>query len=230
MSFIMSALNSDGTTSSKHRRGMIAGASKLNLVSLMDIFTILVFFLMMNTGDVEILQPDEKVVLPQSFTQHKPDTSPVIKVSAEAIFFKEVQIVTIDDLLIKSSIDNLDKELINNLYTALVKEKAFLSSLATKIDEIPSYSISVMGDASVPYATLKRVLYTCAQAGFRDVSLAVEYSSRDFNSEMNPEMHPEMNPEINGQTNAQINNSASNALSAAFAHKVIAAGKGRPAA
>jgi hypothetical protein len=40
-----------------------------------------------------------------------------------------------------------------------------------------------MGDASVPYALLKRVLYTCAQAGFRDVSLAVEYSSREFNLE-----------------------------------------------
>lgn len=45
---------------------------------------------------------------------------------------------------------------------------------------LPSRSVSVMGDASVPYALLKKVLYTCAQAGFRDVSLAVEYSSREI--------------------------------------------------
>ena len=44
--------------------------------------------------------------------------------------------------------------------------------------EPPKHAISVMGDASVPYALLKKVLYTCAQAGFRDVSQAVEYQSR----------------------------------------------------
>ena len=37
--------------------------------------------------------------------------------------------------------------------------------------------ITVMGDASVEYALLKRVLFTCAQAGYRDVSMAVEYST-----------------------------------------------------
>ncbi len=189
MSFIMSALNNGGAACSKQRRGMSTSGNKLNLVSLMDIFTILVFFLMMNTGDVEILQPDEKVVLPQSFVQHKPDTSPVIKVSADAIYFKEIQMATIDDLLNKSLTPNKDAngddELIANLYAQLVKEKALLPALAAKTDELPSHSISVMGDASVPYALLKRVLYTCAQAGFRDVSLAVEYSARDFNSETN---------------------------------------------
>lgn len=189
MSFIMSALNSGGAACSKQRRGMSTSGNKLNLVSLMDIFTILVFFLMMNTGDVEILQPDEKVVLPQSFVQHKPDTSPVIKVSADAIYFKEIQMATIDDLLNKSLTPNKDAngddELIANLYAQLVKEKALLPALAAKTDELASHSISVMGDASVPYALLKRVLYTCAQAGFRDVSLAVEYSARDFDSETN---------------------------------------------
>ena len=189
MSFIMSALNSGGAACSKQRRGMSTSGNKLNLVSLMDIFTILVFFLMMNTGDVEILQPDEKVVLPQSFVQHKPDTSPVIKVSADAIYFKEIQMATIDDLLNKSltpnKVANGDDEVIANLYAQLVKEKALLPALSAKTDELPSHSISVMGDASVPYALLKRVLYTCAQAGFRDVSLAVEYSARDFNNETN---------------------------------------------
>ena len=35
-----------------------------------------------------------------------------------------------------------------------------------------------MGDAAVPYALLKQVLATCADAGFQDVSLAVEYQQR----------------------------------------------------
>ena len=183
MSFIMSTLNSGVSANSKHRREKSNPGSKLNLVSLMDIFTILVFFLMMNTGDVEILQPDEKIILPQSFTQHKPDTSPVIKESTDAIYFKEVQVVSIKDLMAKRGVKHQDDALIDTLYSQLVKEKDYLPSLAVKMDELPSHSISVMGDASVPYALLKRVLYTCAQAGFRDVSLAVEYSSREFNLE-----------------------------------------------
>ena len=54
------SVNSRDTILSRNSRRSKAGASKLNLVSLMDIFTILVFFLMLNTGDVEVLQPDEK--------------------------------------------------------------------------------------------------------------------------------------------------------------------------
>ena len=47
-----------------HRR--MKTPSKLNLVSLMDIFTILVFFLMVNNGDVEVLQADNSIELPES--------------------------------------------------------------------------------------------------------------------------------------------------------------------
>ena len=68
-----------GSASSKHP------TAKLNLVSLMDIFTILVFFLMVNTGDVEVLQPDERIVLPKSYATLKPDSVPVVKVTNEDI-------------------------------------------------------------------------------------------------------------------------------------------------
>jgi biopolymer transport protein ExbD len=56
---------------SNHRR--MQQNSKLNLVSLMDIFTILVFFLMVNSGDVEILQSDKDITLPDSVSEQKPD-------------------------------------------------------------------------------------------------------------------------------------------------------------
>ncbi len=151
------------------------GSSKLNLVSLMDIFTILVFFLMVNTGDVEILQPDEKIVLPQSFTEVKPKSAPVVKLSSSGIFFKEELIGAADAL----ASGNTDPERVDSLYEALVAEKA-----AMPVDTVSALSgeggkglpISVMGDVTVPYALLKRVLYTCAEAGFRDVGLAVEYA------------------------------------------------------
>jgi len=54
-----------------HRRGK--QQSKLNLVSLMDIFTILVFFLMVNSSsDVQVLNQDNAIKLPDSSAQQPP--------------------------------------------------------------------------------------------------------------------------------------------------------------
>ncbi|MGB5326217.1 MAG: biopolymer transporter ExbD [Pseudomonadales bacterium] len=165
------SITGDGVSElTAQRRQPRGSATKLNLVSLMDIFTILVFFLMLNTGEVEVLQPDEKVVLPKSFAELRPDNSPVIKVNSHAIYFKEREVVSLDDPAIR-------KETIAPLYHLLAAQlKNSPVNVEGKLQA--ERSISIMGDASVDYALLKKVLHTCAQAGFRDVALAVEYSSR----------------------------------------------------
>lgn len=147
-------------------------ATKLNLVSLMDIFTILVFFLMLNTGEVEVLQPDEKIELPKSFASLRPDASPVIKVNNNTLYFKEQAVATITEL-------QASKELIQPLMQKLEAYHAELKA-SPQAKDIPLDSISIMGDAALPYALLKKVLYTCAQAGFRDIALAVEYSVKNL--------------------------------------------------
>ncbi|MFT5669964.1 MAG: biopolymer transport protein TolR [Glaciecola sp.] len=38
-------------------------------------------------------------------------------------------------------------------------------------------SITVMGDSSIPYVVLKRIMQSCAQAGYTNISLAVENST-----------------------------------------------------
>ena len=47
----------------KRNRGKI---SKMNLTSLMDVFTILVFFLLVNSGSVEVVEAPKDVKLPES--------------------------------------------------------------------------------------------------------------------------------------------------------------------
>ena len=39
---------------------------KMNLTSLMDVFTILVFFLLVNSGSVEVLDAPKEITLPES--------------------------------------------------------------------------------------------------------------------------------------------------------------------
>lgn len=68
----------------RHKRAKRA-AGQLNLVSLMDIFTILVFFLLVNSSDVEVLPNAKDVQLPQSIAEDKPEVSVVVLVGEENI-------------------------------------------------------------------------------------------------------------------------------------------------
>ena len=70
------------------RRGKIQG--KLNLVSLMDIFTILVFFLMVNSSsDVQVLNQDNKIKLPVSSADQTPKEALALTVTDQIATFQQ---------------------------------------------------------------------------------------------------------------------------------------------
>lgn len=60
----------------RHKRHK--GGSAINLVSMMDIFTILVFFLLVNSSDVEVLPNAKEIVLPISTAEDKARESVVV--------------------------------------------------------------------------------------------------------------------------------------------------------
>src|SRR5690606_20792772 len=57
----------------------------LNLVSLMDIFTILVFFLMVNSSNVQVMQSNIPVALPESASQQELKETLVLTVTNEEV-------------------------------------------------------------------------------------------------------------------------------------------------
>ena len=59
--------------------------TKMNLTSLMDVFTILVFFLLVNSGSVEVMEAPKNVKLPESRVESKPRETVVISISPEEI-------------------------------------------------------------------------------------------------------------------------------------------------
>ena len=141
------------------------GGAKLNLVSLMDIFTILVFFLMVNNGDVEVLQADNKIKLPESMAAQKPDATTLIKVSPTELSLGGETIVLLAQL------DAGDSGQIEPLAAALNRQVANRQGLSEQPQQ--GWAATIMADQEMPYQLLKRVLTTCANQGFRDVSLAV---------------------------------------------------------
>ena len=147
-----------------HRRHK--GQPKLNLVSLMDIFTILVFFLLVNSSDVEVLQSNKAIKLPDSVAEKKPDNTLVVMVSPEEIIISGRSIVNV-----KSALAEEGDEI-----KALKKELEYLASrkpYANDGEAKKGRDVTIMGDNSIPYTLLKRIMTTCAQTDYRNISLAV---------------------------------------------------------
>lgn len=148
----------------------LAQASKLNLVALMDIFTILVFFLMVNQSEVTVLQSDTQLALPHSVAEQMPAETAVLTVHPDRVSLQGKQIWQGDLTADATSwAPALEREL-----------AAQLEALAVQSGPLPEpmketgRSITVLGDAAVPYALLKRLLAICAATEYRNVSLAVE--------------------------------------------------------
>jgi len=141
----------------KHGKG-----GSLNLVSLMDIFTILVFFLMVNSSEVEVLQTSSNIKLPDSTAEKTPKNQLVISISEEDLILQGRPVARVEDLLDPSIsvIDGL---------------RAELEYQANRKGEIPDggFEITIMGDKELPYWLLKKVMLTCQTTDFARISLAV---------------------------------------------------------
>lgn len=144
--------------------------ASLNLVSLMDIFTIMVFFLMMNQSDVEVMSNDD-ITLPNSSVETQPKTTVNLMVSGEDIVVQGRAIASVKDVLVMKP----EQELI----PALQKELDYLASKtqATAQELELGRPITIMGDKGIPYKVLKRIMATCQKAKFTQISLAVQKKS-----------------------------------------------------
>ncbi len=139
----------------------------LNLVSLMDIFTIMVFFLMMNQSDVEVMNNDD-ITLPDSVTQAQPLNTINLLVSSDDIIVQGRLVASVKDVLAM----NVDKELIPELQKELNYLASKTQATATELEL--GRPITIMGDKGIPYKVLKRIMATCQKASFTQISLAAQ--------------------------------------------------------
>lgn len=148
------------------RRGLASG--KLNLVSLMDIFTILVFFLMVNSSsDVQVLNQDGKIDLPVSSAERLPDETLVITVSENAIIISGREIIS------RAAFAAFEGE-VEPLVAQELKYQ-----LGRSLETVDSKPITVMADKDLPYAFLKKLMSTCIETGYTTVALAVNRKSQE---------------------------------------------------
>ena len=139
--------------------------AQLNLVSLMDIFTILVFFLLVNSSEVEVLPSTKSVQLPESTAEQKPKETITILVNDSDILVQGRPIVAV------KKVTRSQKGPIQPLLTELSHHAKRSAQLGQ--DDTKRGKITIVGDREIPYHLLKRIMLTCSRANFPDISLAV---------------------------------------------------------
>ena len=145
-----------------HRRGK--QQSKLNLVSLMDIFTILVFFLMVNSSsDVQVLNQDNAIKLPDSSAQQPPGDVLALTVTDNDILVNG-RVVMKRDVL---------QAFGGQVEPALKEELDYQASRSSVPAPDAGRPITILADRELPYELLKKIMSTCVDAGYASISLAV---------------------------------------------------------
>lgn len=154
----------------RHNRGKAGTA--LNLVSLMDIFTILVFFLLVNSSDVEVLPNAKEIQLPESIAEVKAKESVVILISETHIIVQGTAVALVKDVMSRKGND------IPELRQALKSQNDRVLRREAQ-DDIAGREVTIMGDKDIPYRLLKKVMATCTESDYGRISLAVLQKSSD---------------------------------------------------
>ncbi|CAG1019993.1 hypothetical protein BURC_04932 [Burkholderiaceae bacterium] len=147
------------------RKARNQSAVDLNLVALIDIFTILIFFLLSSASGVELLASPKAVKLPESVAEKSPRETVVVVVSGADILVDGRKVANVSDVMATQG----------DLIAPLKDELDLLASrqVIRADNEAQSKALTIMGDKNIPYQLLRKVMVTAARANFSDVSFAV---------------------------------------------------------
>ncbi|WP_426416654.1 ExbD/TolR family protein [Aestuariirhabdus sp. LZHN29] len=146
----------------------------LNLVSLMDIFTILVFFLLVNSSTAQ--QPQSaSLKLPEARIEKPIEDSLVIQIDDQSIIVQGRKIADVAMIKGQSSPQ----------IAALVDELRYQASRRPLLEdgEPALQAVTLMADREIPFSLLKKLMVSSSEAGYGQVSLAVIGLPQDSSSE-----------------------------------------------
>jgi biopolymer transport protein ExbD len=142
----------------------------LNLVSLMDIFTILVFFLLVNSSSTQQLPSNKDLKLPSSVSQNVPEDTLTIAVTTRDILIQGVSVAKVEQALAapEATIEGLKAEL---LFLSGQDANGAASDPAQR-------SIMIMGDENISYALIRKILTTCQEANYTQIAFAATQKAK----------------------------------------------------
>jgi biopolymer transport protein ExbD len=136
----------------------------INLVSLMDIFTILVFFLLVNSSTVQQLPAKKDIKLPTSVARKVPEETLIILVTQHNILVQGRRVADINQVVA----DN--EELISGLEEELRYQGS--RNLILNPSTQQAKAITIMGDENISYQVLRKILATCRELNYTRIAFA----------------------------------------------------------
>jgi len=140
--------------------------SGLNLTPLMDVFTILVFFLLFHSSGSDILKTPKQIKLPDSVVEAKPRETVVIMVSPEVVLVQGEAVIS-TPVLLEDSIGT-----VHEVTDRLKHLERNIIGISTKT-VAKSREITILADKTIPFKVLKKIMSTCTGSGYERISLAV---------------------------------------------------------
>ena len=140
--------------------------TRMNLTSLMDVFTILVFFLLVNSSSTEVLETPKQITLPASVVEDKPRETVVIFISLDEVTVQGQAVVRTEDILA------MNGQNVPPIAERLTEVSRNIIGLRTKV-VAETQEVTILADRSVPFHVVKKVMSTCTSQGYGRISLAV---------------------------------------------------------
>jgi biopolymer transport protein TolR len=149
--------------------------AELNLIPMIDILSVMVSFLLVYSTNVEVLQNDKAIEIPQSISEHQPRQTVVVMLTRDELFVQGEAIETV------AEIQATNGSILEPLRTAL-KRPMLVGQEVTEKD-LADREITLMGDKALPYEVLKKVMATCTDADYGKLSLAVLQKDKPVSAE-----------------------------------------------
>lgn len=140
--------------------------ASLNLVSLMDVFTILVFFLLVNSSSSDVMEPPKTIKLPESIVDSKPRETVIVLVTEDNVLVQGHVVMSTAEVIAS------EDPIMQPIKQRLLEQQKKVIGIKTKTIA-QSKEVTVLAHRTLPFKLLKKVMASCTSAGYGKISLAV---------------------------------------------------------
>ncbi len=138
--------------------------AELNLIPMIDILSVLVAFLLVYSTEVEVVQNTKGIEIPESIVTAKPRETVVVTLTRDEVFVQGERVTSIAEVRASG------EPIIGPLRDALKRPMLIGQRMAER--DLAEREITIMGDKTLPYEVLKKVMATCTDADYGKISLA----------------------------------------------------------
>ena len=151
------------------RRGMGASGS-VNLISMMDILTVLLLFLLKSyVAGGEVMVPPAGIRLPGSSADQPPQPSLVVAIDDDEILIGNERVTTVAEAL---GTPDLEIAPLTARLQAVQRQQDEIARLRG-VAPTPQRVATIQGDRDIEFRVLQKVMYTIGHNGYENIALAV---------------------------------------------------------